>query len=295
MDFKHCHGQLIYKHSLARYTSWRVGGCAERFYRPVDLGDLASFLAQLPSEEPITWLGLGSNVLIRDSGISGTVVLTLNALKQIDSLGGEVVRVEAGVPCAKLAKCCVQSGFEDGAFFAGIPGTVGGALAMNAGAFGGETWRQVVAVEMMTRQGAIITRYPEDFNVQYRQVDGFQDQYFVAGHFRFRSGDAKKAKKNISALLKKRNEAQPIGQYSCGSVFRNPPDNYAARLIESAGLKGARVGGAEVSEKHSNFILNKGEATAADIEQLMNYVAEQVNKVNGVELVREVHIIGRQQ
>lgn len=292
INFKNLQGQLIYDHSLARYTSWRVGGNAERFYRPADLADLQNFLAQLPGSEPITWLGLGSNVLIRDGGIAGTVILTLNSLKEINLLDKKIVRAEAGVTCAKLAKFCVKEGFEDGAFFAGIPGTVGGALAMNAGAFGGETWRHIVAVETVDRHGQLLTRLPKDFSVQYREVDGLNDQYFIAGHFHFQVGDAQRAKENISQLLKKRSNSQPIGKYSCGSVFRNPPNNHAARLIELTGLKGTSIGDAEVSRKHANFILNNGNATAADIEQLINFVAEQVNKKQGIKLIREVHIIG---
>src|SRR3990167_10260987 len=159
-QFKQLRGKLYFNHSLARYTSWRVGGRAECFYRPADLLDLQHFLAQLPDHEPITWLGLGSNVLIRDGGIAGTVILTLHGLNQIGLVEPHIIRAEAGVTCAKLAKFCVKAGFENGAFFAGIPGTVGGALAMNAGAFGGETWQQVQQVETINRQGKITQRMP---------------------------------------------------------------------------------------------------------------------------------------
>ena len=292
-QFKQLRGKLYFNHSLARYTSWRVGGRAECFYRPADLLDLQHFLAQLPDHEPITWLGLGSNVLIRDGGIAGTVILTLHGLTIIDRLDAVTLRVEAGVTCAKLAKYCVDAGFEAGAFFAGIPGTVGGALAMNAGAFGSETWDQVVLAETVDRKGQLYRRAPGEFNIQYRQVDGLGGHYFVAGHFRFPAGDSARAKQQIQQLLKHRNETQPIGQYSCGSVFRNPPGEYAARLIEVAGLKGVSMGDAEVSPKHANFILNKGAACAADIEKLINYVAERVHERTGIPLVREVHIIGK--
>src|SRR3990167_3289030 len=160
IHFNNLRGELIYDHNLARYTSWRVGGNAEQFYRPADLKDLQNFLMQLPADEPLTWLGLGSNVLIRDGGIAGTVILTLNRLNQIGLVEPHIIRAEAGVTCAKLAKFCVKAGFENGAFFAGIPGTVGGALAMNAGAFGGETWQQVQQVETINRQGKITQRMP---------------------------------------------------------------------------------------------------------------------------------------
>ncbi|ABS78102.1 UDP-N-acetylenolpyruvoylglucosamine reductase [Coxiella burnetii] len=311
-NFTRLRGELFCDHPLARYTSWRVGGKAERFYRPADLFDLQDFLTQLPSDEPLTWLGLGSNVLIRDGGIKGTVILTLNRLKELSVVnsqlvfreksgtedffsgnGKTIIRAEAGVTCAKLAKFCVSQGLEDGAFFAGIPGTVGGALAMNAGAFGGETWRTVIGVETMNHQGEILKRTPDEFKIHYRQVEGLENQFFIAGYFCFNHGDPDKAKTAINALLKKRNLSQPIGKYSCGSVFRNPPGDYAARLIESAGLKGKSIGNAEVSEKHANFILNKGNASAADIEALIHYVAQHVSQNHGIQLVKEVHIIGR--
>ena len=292
IHFNNLRGELIYDHNLARYTSWRVGGNAEQFYRPADLKDLQNFLMQLPADEPLTWLGLGSNVLIRDGGIAGTVILTLNRLNQIGLVEPHIIRAEAGVTCAKLAKFCVKAGFENGAFFAGIPGTVGGALAMNAGAFGGETWQQVQQVETINRQGKITQRMPIEFNIQYRQVDGPEGQYFVAGYFRFNNSDAPRAKTAIQQLLKKRHDTQPIGAYSCGSVFRNPPGDFAARLIETAGLKGMRKGDDEVSQKHANFIINYGKATAADVENLIRYVQDRVHEIHGVRLIQEVHIIG---
>ena len=151
-------GELFKNHDLARYTSWRIGGPADTFYRPADLVDLQNFLKQLPKDEPLTFLGLGSNILVRDKGVRGTVVLTLSRLSELKLISETQVYVQAGVTCAKLAKFCVDYGFENGAFFAGIPGTVGGALAMNAGAFGGETWRQVERVDLLTRFGEIKTK-----------------------------------------------------------------------------------------------------------------------------------------
>lgn len=292
IKFKNLRGDLSYDHNLARYTSWRVGGNAQCFYRPADVNDLQNFLSQRPPDEPLTWLGLGSNVLIRDGGILGTVVLTLNRLNQIDIVAPGLIRAEAGVTCAKLAKFCVKAGFEQGVFFAGIPGTVGGALAMNAGAFGGETWRHVQRVETMDQQGHIFQRERDEFKIQYRQVEGLQGHYFLAGYFHFNGGDGIQAKEAIQQLLKKRSDTQPIGVYSCGSVFRNPPGDYAARLIETAGLKGMRMGDAEVSQKHANFILNRGHATAADLEKLIQWVSDRVYEMHGVRLTKEVHIIG---
>ena len=294
--FNRLRGDLFYDHNLARYNSWRVGGDAERFYRPADLADLKNFLDQLPYYEPLTWLGLGSNVLIRDGGIAGTVILTINRLKEMKLYNKEaekiIIRAEAGVTCAKLARFCASNRLEGGAFFAGIPGTVGGALAMNAGAFGSETWRYVVCVETINQFGEVYERIPDEFKIQYRQIEGLNDQFFVAGYFYFNQGNAIKEKEAINIFLKKRNASQPIGAYSCGSVFRNPTGDYAARLIESAGLKKTRIGNAEVSKKHANFILNKGNARAADIERLIHHVADCVYRVHGVRLIKEVHIIG---
>jgi UDP-N-acetylmuramate dehydrogenase len=292
IKFARLRGELCDDHNLAQYTSWRVGGNAQRFYRPADLSDLQIFLKQLPDSEPLTCLGLGSNVLIRDGGIPGTVILTLQRLNELSMIDEVTLRAEAGVPCAKLAKWCAERGLEEGGFFAGIPGTVGGALAMNAGAFGQETWRHVIQVETMDHKGTIYQRTPTEFNIDYREIHGLEEQLFVAGHFRFNLGDITESRKKIRHLLRERNRTQPIGQYSCGSVFRNPPGNYAARLIESAGLKGKSIGDAIVSDKHANFILNKGKASAQDIEQLIEYVAKSIYEETGIQLIKEVHILG---
>ncbi|OGO94432.1 MAG: UDP-N-acetylenolpyruvoylglucosamine reductase [Coxiella sp. RIFCSPHIGHO2_12_FULL_42_15] len=292
-QWENLQGELLLDYPLARHTSWRVGGRAACCYRPKNLVDLIQFLQQIPMSETLTWLGLGSNVLIRDAGVDGVVILTVNRLNEITLVDKNLVRVEAGVTCSKLAKFCVAKGFEDGAFFAGIPGTVGGALAMNAGAFGGETWQQVEAVEMVNRFGELKKRLPCDFEVGYREVAVPAHEYFAAGYFYFDSGDSEKAKQNISELLKERNEKQPIGTYSCGSVFRNPEGNFAGQLIELAGLKGYCLGDAQVSEKHANFILNKGNATAHEIERLIYHVADTVLQTQGVKMTPEVRIIGQ--
>lgn len=286
-------GQLCLNEPLASYTSWHVGGMAERAYKPADLADLAVFLSTLPEDEPITWLGLGSNVLIRDGGIEGTVILTLGALKALQCSAENSIRAEAGVPCAKLAKLCAKEQFSEGAFFAGIPGTIGGALAMNAGAFGSETWQYVTAVETIDKQGCIRRRLPADFQVGYREVVYPRNEWFVAGHFRFPPGDPEKTQEAIKVLLRKRNETQPIGAFSCGSVFRNPPGDYAARLIEACALKGKNIGGASVSTKHANFIINREKATAADIEALICFIQNTVQEKTGVQLIRECHILGK--
>ncbi len=249
-------GELLFNEPLADYTTWRVGGKAKQLYKPAGLADLALFIKQLPKDEPLLWLGLGSNSLIRDRGFTGTVVLTQGCLKEIGVIGEGLVHVEAGVSCATMARFCARASFAGGEFWAGIPGTMGGALRMNAGCFGGETWQTVVEVETMNRNGEIRVRRPAEFEIAYRHVAGLQDEWFVAATCRLAKGEKDKSLQLIKELLTHRANTQPTNEYNCGSVFRNPPGNYAARLIESCGLKGKQIGGAVVSTKHANFIIN---------------------------------------
>jgi len=285
-------GTLLFDEPMARHTSWRVGGPAQRFYAPADLADLAVFLRSLPLDEELLWLGLGSNLLVRDGGIAGTVIALHAALNTLELIAPSTVRAEAGVPCAKVARFCARNNLVGAEFLVGIPGTMGGALAMNAGAFGGETWAHVVAVETIDRHGNVRTRHPEDFQIGYRHVQGPAGEWFVAAQLGLQAGDGAAAQVRSKELLEQRNRTQPTNQPSCGSVFRNPKGDYAARLIEAAGLKGHRIGGACVSEKHANFIVNTGMASAADIEALIEHVARTVEQVHGVKLVREAHIVG---
>ena len=286
-------GQLLLNENLADYTTWRVGGQAKALYKPAGIADLANFLKQLDTNESILWLGLGSNSLIKDSGFSGTVVLTQGCLNGLELVGDNLIRVEAGVSCAKMARFCARNHLQGGEFWAGIPGTMGGALRMNAGCFNGETWQHVVEVETMTRHGEIRRRKPDEFEVSYRHVLGLDEEWFVSVTCRLEPGDKEQSLLVIKELLDKRAATQPTNEYNCGSVFRNPPNNYAARLIESCGLKGMRHGGAMVSEKHANFIVNyQGQATAYDIETLIEQVQKTVSEQTNIELVREVHILG---
>ncbi len=285
-------GELRYREPLARYTSWRVGGPAERFFRPRDLQDLMAFLTQLPAEEPLFWLGLGSNLLVRDGGIRGTVICTRGVLNEMGFIADGLLRVEAGVSCAKVARFSYQHGLSGGEFLAGIPGTMGGALAMNAGAFGGETWDWVAAVETVDRHGHRRVRPAGDYQVAYRSVRGPEGEWFVAAHLRFERGQTHASQRRVKQLLARRNETQPLNLPSCGSVFRNPEGDFAARLIEQAGMKGVCLGQACVSEKHANFIVNRGGATARDIEALIEKVRAEVASQTGVELRTEVHIVG---
>jgi UDP-N-acetylmuramate dehydrogenase len=286
-------GTLLFNEPLAQYTTWRVGGLASKLYKPVHSADLALFLRNLPQREPLLWLGLGSNSLIKDTGFSGTVILTQGCLKEINLLDPQTVKVEAGVSCASMARFCARNNLSGAEFWAGIPGTMGGALRMNAGCHGGETWESVVELQTMTRHGEIRVRKPQEYEVAYRHVSGPMDEWFISATFKFPSGDKEISLRRIKDLLAHRANTQPTNEYNCGSVFRNPPGDFAARLIESCGLKGLTVGGATVSQKHANFIINhEGSATAADIEALIYLVQTKVQKQTTIELMREVHIIG---
>lgn len=286
-------GTLLINEPLIDYNSWHVGGPASQFYMPADIEDLGIFLKSLSKAEKILWLGLGSNVLIRDGGFEGTVIYTQGRLKQLSLIDPHTIRAEAGVTCAKLAKFCAMANLAKGAFFAGIPGTVGGALAMNAGAFGDTTWDHVIQVETIDRLGKIRLRKPSDFKIAYREVSKPAEEWFVAGYFHLPAGDGKQEQQAVRELLKKRSQTQPIGEFSCGSVFRNPPNDHAARLIEACGLKGKKIGGAWVSTKHANFIINGGQATASDIEKLILYVQSEVARLQDVNLIPECHIYGK--
>lgn len=287
-------GELRWREPLARYTSWRVGGPAERLYRAADLDDLRGFLGRLPTDAPVFWLGLGSNLLIRDGGIRGAVVVTQGVLQRLELTGPRTLRVEAGVPCAKVARFSTRHELAGVEFLAGIPGLMGGALAMNAGAWGEDTWSWVERVETLDRRGQCHWRTPADYRIDYRSVEGQTDEWFIAAHLRLMPGNGERSRAYIRDLLARRTHAQPVGVPSCGSVFRNPPGDFAARLIETADLKGARFGAAQVSCKHANFIINTGNARAADLEALIEQVKTKVAQVHGITLVPEVRIVGEQ-
>lgn len=276
---------------MSKHTSWRVGGPADLFFRPGTVAELKEFLQKLPADVPLTWIGLGSNVLVRDGGIRGAVVCTSALPREIERIDETRVHAGAGVPCATLARRCVRWGLGPAAFFAGIPGTMGGALAMNAGAFGGETWDNVESVETIDRAGTVRQRQRSEFGIGYRSVTGAGDQWFLGATLHFARGRIDDAA-NMRRLLDKRSDSQPLGRPSAGSVFRNPPGDHAGRLIEAAGLKGAREGGAMVSDKHANFIINSDAATARDIEALIGRIRAEIGRRFGVELEPEVRILG---
>jgi UDP-N-acetylmuramate dehydrogenase len=308
-DASQLRGRLLPQESMARHVSWRAGGAAARAYAPRDLADLQLFLQLLPPQEPVVFVGLGSNLLVRDGGFDGTVVLMHDTRGAI-RLDGELVFAEAGVASPKVARFAATHGLEGAEFLAGIPGTVGGALAMNAGCYGSETWEFVARVDTVDRHGRLRARSPEDFQIGYRhvrlQVDERRfttegepppgpppDEWFVSAWFRFRRGEGERARRRIKRLLARRIATQPLALPNAGSVFRNPPGDHAARLVEACGLKGFAIGGARISESHANFIVNpNGAARAADIEALIEHARRAVRSRFGIDLVPEVRIIG---
>lgn len=287
----HVQGELRYNEPMNRHTSWRAGGPAETFFVPASIDDLSSFLAELDRDTPVFWHGVGSNLLVRDGGLPGVVVSATKMLRQLEREDQYMVRAGAGLPCTQLARQCIRWELGPSEFFAGIPGTVGGALAMNAGAHGGETWERVESVRTIDRDGEIHERSPAEYTVGYRSVTGPANEWFIEGIFRFEP-DVVPSMDTLKTMLERRKNTQPLGLPSCGSVFRNPPGDYSARLIEAAGLKGHRIGGAEVSTKHANFIINRDDATATNIEELIEHVRQTVLDVHGVELRHEVRIVG---
>jgi len=283
-------GRVRRDEPLSRHTSWHVGGPADVFFMPRDRADLLAFLQALPAGTPVLWIGLGSSLLVRDGGIRGVVVSTKEALGTIERRGEREVYAEAGAACARVARECAKWNLGPAEFFTGIPGTLGGALAMNAGAFGGETWRQVARVETVDARGTVRAREAAEYRAGYRHIEPpAAGEWFLAATLHF---DGESSAEATRGLLEKRRATQPIGEWSCGSVFTNPPGDHAARLIEATGLKGFRIGGAVVSTKHANFILNEGEASARDIESLILHVQREVARVQGIALQPECRIVG---
>ena len=302
-------GELRINEPMSRHTSWRAGGRAERAYLPADLDDLVLYLRTLPREEPVLMVGLGSNLLIRDGGLRGTVILTHWALRELRlggaTDGGTAIYAQAGVPSPKVARFAALNELGGAEFLAGIPGTVGGALAMNAGCYGGETWEIVTAVQTIDRAGRVRARSRDDYDIGYRHVSlkasaagqgspfiAHSEEWFLSATFRLPGGNGAASRARITELLKRRIATQPLSQPNAGSVFRNPPGDYAARLIEACGLKGKAIGGARISERHANFIVNEGGASAADIEALIVLAERSVLEKFGVVLEREVRIVG---
>ena len=296
LAFEGLRGQLSRDAALARHTTWRVGGAADLLYVPADRDDLARFVRGLPAAMAITVLGLGSNVLVRDGGVRGAVIL-MHKPGGVLAVSDGLVYADAGVATPKLARFAAMHGCGEAEFLAGIPGTVGGALAMNAGCYGGETWNHVARVETLSRDGTFDIRTPADYAIGYRSVRNRDAtalaDTFTGAWFRFPVGDLATSRGKIKSLLSRRIATQPLSQPNAGSVFRNPPGDHAARLIEACGLKGYPVGGAQVSDRHANFIVNPAHvARAHDIERLIARVQSVVQAKTGVLLEPEVRVIG---
>jgi UDP-N-acetylmuramate dehydrogenase len=290
-------GEVRHNESMAKHVSWRAGGTAKTFFKPADLEDLRAFLPTIAPCEKILMLGLGSNLLVRDGGYHGTVILTTPMLGGIalDASDKHIVVAGAGAASPHVAKFAARNHLAGAEWLAGVPGTIGGALAMNAGCYGTETWEQVDDCQTLDRCGVIHTRTAADFDIGYRHVETLvadREELFVAARFHFEAGDADTAQARIKELLAKRMASQPLDKPNAGSTFRNPPGDHAARLIESCGLKGYTIGGAQVSLKHANFIVNLGGASAKDIESLINHMRDTVREKTGVELIQEVRIVG---
>ena len=284
--------QLLKNESLARYTSWRVGGLADRVFIAENVGELQAFLQTLDAAEPVEFIGLGSNLLVRDGGVRGTVVVMHQALSEL-RVDGQYIYAEAGVTCGKVARFSASESKQGAEFLAGIPGTVGGALAMNAGCYGSETWNIVHQVLTINRHGQTHVRNESEFIPSYRHVEmPMPDEWFLGAWFKLELGNTEISQQKIKQLLATRLASQPLNLPSAGSTFRNPHGDFAARLIEASGLKGYQIGGARVSPKHANFIVNVGECTALDIELLIRHIKDVVLEKQGVALQQEVKVIG---
>ncbi len=294
MENARLRGDLSQDVDMGRYVSWRAGGRARRMYRPADLADLVEFVRMLPPGEPVIPVGLGSNLLVRDGGLRGTVLLLHGALSELSVQADGAVYAQAGIPGAKLARFAALNNLRGAEFFAGIPGTLGGMLAMNAGCYGSETWEKVERVQVLDRGGVLRERVPAEYDIGYRHaaLRAQHEEWFVGAWLRLEPGDGEASRREIKNLLARRLASQPLNLPNAGSVFRNPPGDHAARLIESCGLKGRQIGGARVSEKHANFIVNMGGAKAGDIEQLIEQVQATVRERTGVSLHPEVRIVG---
>jgi len=256
------------------------------------LDELAEILTGIHPDEPIYFIGLGSNLLVRDGGVRGTVIVMHQALNAL-RMDGAYIYAEAGVTCGKVARFSSTNSKTGAEFLAGIPGTVGGALAMNAGCYGGETWDIVHQALTIDRLGKTHVRNASEFTASYRSVQmPVPEEWFVGAWFKLLAGSPEETTRKIKELLATRLASQPLNFPSGGSTFRNPKGDYAARLIEASGLKGYQIGGAQVSPKHANFIVNVGGCTALDIELLIRHMKAEVFEKQGVSLQQEVKVIG---
>jgi len=292
-------GQLLGKQALAPFTWFRVGGPAEVLFLPADIDDLGAFLAGLPNHIPLLPIGVGSNMIVRDGGVDGVVVrLAGRAFAQIEALGDNRLKAGAGALDSMVAKAAANAGIAGLEFYAGVPGTIGGALAMNAGCYGCETKDVLVQATALTRGGEQIVIPASAFGFSYRHNDLPPDLIFLDATFQGAADASEAIARRMNEITLKREASQPIREKTGGSTFKNPLNSAgeklsAWRLVDEAGMRGVRRGGAQVSEKHANFLINAGEATAADIEGLGEEVRAAVQQKHGIALDWEIKRVGR--
>lgn len=285
--------------AMSAYASYRAGGIAKYVYCPFNLQDLSRCLSQIPLTIPVIFLGKSTNLLVSDLGFDGVIILLAEMCRQnrtecFFEVKDTLLHVSAAISCPKVAQIAVSSDLVGLEFFAGIPGSIGGALTMNAGSAGASTWDHIEKVHMINRSGECFEKTPDDFDIGYRKVAAkfSEPAWFVGAEFRLSRGDIAAAKAKIEEILSWRKSHQPLALPSAGSVFKNPEGDTAGRLIDSCGLKGFHVGDAEVSERHANFIVNKGNATATDIVNLIRHVRAVVYEKTGIHLEPEVKLVG---
>lgn len=291
-------GKLLEDAVLAPFTWFRVGGAADLLFLPQDVEDLQEFLRQTPDGTPITVLGAASNVILRDGGVEGVVVRLTPPFGQISIDGTKVVAGAAALDL-KVAQAAAKAGVAGLEFFSGVPGAIGGALRMNAGCYDAETKDVLVEAKAISRSGELVTMKVDDFGYSYRHSEAPEDLIFIEATFGGRTDDPQAVLDRMAALRERREDAQPIREKTGGSTFANPdppgtPDQRKSwQLIDAAGMRGARKGGAQVSEKHCNFLINTGDAKASDIEGLGEEVRAAVKETSGVDLRWEIKRIGR--
>jgi UDP-N-acetylmuramate dehydrogenase len=284
-------GRLLANQSLAELTWFRVGGPAEVLFMPEDEADLSYFLANLPAEFPVTVIGLGSNLIVRDGGVPGVVVRLGRGFSDI-GIEGTTLRAGAAVPDVKVARAAQEAGIAGLAFLRGIPGAIGGALRMNGGAYGRETKDALVSARAVDRAGHIHVLANADLGYSYRHSGAPADYIFTEATFRGEPGDPATIAAEMDKITESREATQPIKSRTGGSTFKNPPGQKAWQLIDAAGCRGLRIGNAQISEMHCNFLINLSNATAGDIETLGEAVRRRVKDHSGVELEWEIKRIG---
>jgi UDP-N-acetylmuramate dehydrogenase len=284
-------GRLIANQPLAELTWFRVGGPAQVLFSPVDETDLAYFLAHLP-DLPVTVIGLGSNLIVRDGGVPGVVIRLGRGFAEVAIEEETMVRAGAAVPDVHVARAAQGAGISGLSFLRGIPGAIGGALRMNGGAYGGETRDVLITARGVTRRGAVAVYAVADMHYAYRHCGVADDVIFTQALFRGEPGDPQAIAAEMAAITGAREATQPVKSRTGGSTFTNPPGAKAWQLIDAAGCRGLRLGDAQVSELHCNFLINLGGATAAEIETLGETVRQRVRDTSGVELAWEIKRIG---